>query len=91
MSEQPRYTSIPAPQKPIRDAAGKLIGYRVSLMLQSGAVIIEESKDVVVGEEQAAALASGSNEAFSAWVQSQMETHGIVAEANAAMDAALAQ
>jgi hypothetical protein len=58
----------------------------VSLLLQKGTTRHEEAVDVIVGAEQASALAFGSVENFTAWYNSQLEEHELVEKANAYLD-----
>ena len=86
MAETPRYIPIPAAQPPIFDENGIHVGYTVAVALQKGTTAHEEAVDVITGAEQAAALAAGSIEAFTAWNKAQVEEHDLVAKANAVLD-----
>ena len=86
MAETPRYPSLPAEQGIVLDA-GVHVGYRVAIKMQKGSTVHEEAVDVIVGPEQAAALAGGTMEAFTAWNQQQLVAYDLVAKANAALDA----
>lgn len=66
---------------------GLHVGYRVAVRLVKGEIAHEEAVDVVTGAEQAATLAGGTIEAFTAWVSAQVDAHDLVAKANTALDA----
>lgn len=87
MPETPRYPTLPTLQELVFDSAGVHVGYRVAVKLQKGTTVHEEAEDVVVGAAQAADLAAGSIEAFTAWNKAQVEALDLVAKANAALDA----
>lgn len=86
MPENPRYPSVPVAQTPIFEN-GIHVGYRVAMKLQKAETTHEEAVDVIIGAEQAAALAAGSVEAFTAWASAQVDANDLVAKANAALDA----
>ena len=86
MPEKPRYPSLPVPQEPLFQN-GIHVGYRVSVKLQKAETVHEEGVDAITGAEQAATLAAGSIEDFTAWARAQVEANDLVAKANAALDA----
>jgi len=86
MAERPRYLSLPARQKPVFDDSGTHVGYRVAVKFQKNGHEHEEAAEVVVGPEEASRLAAASPEEFTAWNKEQVEAHGLVEKANAALD-----
>jgi len=89
MAETPRYLSLPFPNTPVLHD-GQHVGFTVGVTLSHDGQTVTESIDVICGAEQAAALTTGSIEAFTDWSRQALIDYDLVATANAAMDAKLA-
>ena len=89
MAESPKYLSLPFYNAPILQD-GVAVGFVVGVTLTHDGQTVTEQAEAICGPEQAAALLSGSDEAFATWSLSMLRQHNLVARANAAMEAALA-
>ena len=89
MAETPRYLSLPFPNTPILQD-GQHVGFVVGVTLSQDGITVTRQVDAICGAAQAADLLAGPIDAFTAWSRSMVEAHDLVAQANAAMDAALA-
>jgi len=89
MAETPRYLSLPFANSPVIED-GVHVGFSVGVTLTHDSQTATETVDVICGPEQAAALATGPIEAYTAWSRQALIDHDLVAKANAAMDAKLA-
>lgn len=87
MAENPRYIPVSAGQPPIFDESGMHVGYTVAVTLQKGETRHTQRVDVIVGADEAARLASGTIEEFTAWNKARVIENDLVAKANAALDA----
>ena len=85
----PRYLSLPFANTPVLQD-GQHVGFTVGVTLSHDGQTVTESVDVICGEEQAAALTTGSIADFTAWSRQAIIDHDLVAKANATMDAKLA-
>ena len=89
MAEIPKYLSLPFANTPILQD-GQHVGFVVGVTLTYNSASVTESAEVICGPEQAAALLAGPIEAFTTWSHQAVIDHDLVARANAAMDAKLA-
>ena len=89
MAETPRYLSRPFANTPILQD-GQHVGFTVGVTLTHDSQTVTQSVDVICGPEHAAALTTGPIEAYTAWSRQALINHDLVAKANAAMDAKLA-
>jgi hypothetical protein len=90
MAETPRYLSQPFYNAPILQD-GVAVGFVVGVTLTHDGQTVTEQAEAICGPEQAAALLTGSDEAFATWSHSMLMQHNLVARANAAMEARLAE
>ena len=86
--QAPRYLSLPFSNAPVF-ADVKHVGFTVGVTLSHDGQTVTEAIDVICGEEQAAALTTGSIAAFTAWSRQALIAHDLVTRANAALDAKL--
>lgn len=89
MAEAPKYLSLPFYNAPILQD-GLAVGFVVGVRLTHNGQTVTEQAEAICGPEQAAALLTGSDEAFATWSHSMLMQHNLVLRANAAMEAALA-
>ncbi len=89
MAETPKYLSLPFANKAILHDHLH-VGFVVGVTLAHTGETVTESAEVICGPEQAAALLAGPIEAFTTWSHQAVIDHDLVAKANTAMDARLA-
>jgi len=88
MAETPRYLSLPFANSPVI-LDGIHVGFTVGVTLTHEGQTVTQAVEVICGAEHATALTTGPIEAYSAWSRQALIEHGLVAKANAAMDAKL--
>ena len=87
MLNERRYLSAPTKQEKLLDENGVHVGYRIAYGLQKGEVTHTERVEVITGQEEAERLASSGSDYFTQWYVAQVDQHGLIAKANAALDA----
>lgn len=90
MTETPRYLSMPFINAPVLQS-GEHVGFVVGVTLTHNGQSVTEQVEAICGKEKAAALMAGHIEAYTEWSRGILEEHDLVARANAAMDAILAE
>ena len=90
MADTPEYLSMPFANTPVF-ADGIHVGFTVGMTLAHEGQTVTEQVDALCGEAQAAALSAGPLEAFTDWSRQAVIDHDLVARANTAMAAKLAE
>jgi hypothetical protein len=90
MADTPEYLSMPFANTPVF-ADGIHVGFTVGITLAHEGQTVTEQVDALCGEAQAAALSAGPLEAFTDWSRQAVIDHDLVARANTAMAAKLAE
>ena len=90
MVETPQYLSMPFANTPVF-ADGVHVGFTVGITLGHEGQTVTEQVDALCGDAQAAALSVGPLEAFTDWSRQAVIDHDLVARANTAMAAKLAE
>jgi hypothetical protein len=90
MAETPQCLSMPFANAPVF-AEGIHVGFTVGVTLTHEGQTVTVQVDAICGDDQATALSAGSLEAFTDWSRQMVIEHDIVASANAAMAAKLAE
>jgi len=88
--QQPRYLSLPFPNTPVFEG-GVHVGFTVGVTLGHEGQTVTEQVNALCGDAQAASLSVGPLEDFTAWSRQMVIDHDLVARANTAMAAKLAE
>jgi len=90
MVETPQYLSMPFANTPVF-ADGVHVGFTVGITLGHEGQTVTEQVNALCGDAQAASLSVGPLEDFTAWSRQMVIDHDLVARANSAMAAKLAE
>ena len=90
MADTPQYLSMPFANTPVF-ADGIHVGFTVGVTLGHEGLTVTEQIDAICGNAQAASLSAGPLEDFTAWSRQMVIDHDLVARANTAMAAKLAE
>ena len=90
MADTPEYLSMPFANTPVF-ADGIHVGFTVGITLAHEGQTVTEQIDAICGKDQAAALLAGAVETYTAWSRQIVVDHELVARANTAMAAKLAE
>jgi hypothetical protein len=90
MADTPEYLSMPFANTPVF-ADGIHVGFTVGMTLAHEGQTVTEKVDAICGNAQAAALSAGPLEVFTDWSRQAVIDHDLVARANTAMAAKLAE
>ena len=90
MVETPQYLSMPFANTPVF-ADGVHVGFTVGITLGHEGQTVTEQVNALCGDAQAASLSVGPLEDFTAWSRQMVIDHDLVARANTAMAAKLAE
>jgi hypothetical protein len=90
MAETPQYLSMPFANTPVF-ASGVHVGFTVGVTLAHEGQTVTEQVNALCGDAQAASLSVGPLEDFTAWSRQMVIDHDLVARANTAMAAKLAE
>jgi hypothetical protein len=90
MADTPQYLSVPFANVPVF-ADGVHVGFTVGVTLAHEGQTVTEQVNALCGDAQAASLSVGPLEDFTAWSRQMVIDHDLVARANSAMAAKLAE
>ena len=90
MADTPEYLSMPFANTPVF-ADGIHVGFTVGITLGHEGQTVTEQVDALCGDAQAAALSAGPLEVFTDWSRRMVIDYDLVARANTAMAAKLAE